>query len=261
MPAHEVERVEAERLLQPAHRQRPLERRAEHPARGRVRDHLVGAGRREQEPVGHALDHPLEPLALPRVLRAERPQRGAELVHEHVEHARVARTERAGRCALEEDDARDGAVDLERHDEPRPERARAARGAQHADLQRGLGEPGPGVLRVRRQGVLLHLQERRVGEPRHGAEEEDRRGARGREQRRRDVARDHSREPLDHLLEEPRVALGDARLARDLRRDLERLEPPLGLREETRVVPLSWTCSRARTTVWRRSALSHGFTR
>ena len=39
-------------------------------------------------------------------------------------------------------------------------------------------------------------------------------------------------------LEELRVALGDARVARHLRRDLEHLEPPLRLGEEPHVLPL-----------------------
>ena len=92
---------------------RPV-RRAEQPARGGVRDHLVRALGGEHEAVGEALDEPLQAAALREGGLLEAPERLRELVHEHVEEARVALAERVGPRGLEHDDPHGLPFELDR---------------------------------------------------------------------------------------------------------------------------------------------------
>ena len=230
-PAHQVERVEAERVLEPRGAERPFGGSPQHPPRGGVREDLVRARRGVEEPVRHALDHPLEARALVRQPRRERAERLRHLVHEHVEDARVSLPERVRPRALHEHRPDADVADLDGEREPRRERLdeRPLAGAQDPHPHRRLRQLGPRVLAVRGERVRLHGEERRLAEPGAGPDEEVGRGARRRDERGRDVARDDAREALDDPLEDPRVALRPAHLARDLRGRLERLEPPVHL--------------------------------
>ncbi len=230
-PAHEVERVEAERVLEPGGAEGPFGRRAEHPPRGGVRHHLVVPRHREQEPVRHALDDALDAVALRGEPGCQRSERGGDLVDEHVEHTRVPLAERLVTSARDEDDPRRRAGDVHRQREPGREAVDASARARSDDAhpQRTLVEGRAAVLAVGGERVLPHGGHAGLGEL--GARADDEVGRRvGRdEEHRRDVAGDDAREPLHDALEDPRVALGRAHVARDLGRGLERLQPPLGL--------------------------------
>ncbi len=133
-------------------------------------------------------------------------------------------------------------ADLDGQREPGRERVHRRtvhrRGPAHdADANGGFRKLGPRVLAVRGEGVLLHGEQRRLGERRARPDEEVRLRPRGGEQHRHDVAGDDPRQPLDDTLQDPPVALGRPDVAREVRRRLERLEAPLGVGVETGPLP------------------------
>ena len=89
---------------------------------------------------------------------------------------------------------------------------------------------------VRRDDVLLDLEERALGELGHRPDDERRRLAGRGEERGGDVAGHDERDVLHHALEEPRRPVRGPHLARDVEDRLEGGEAALGLAEQPRAL-------------------------
>ena len=169
---------------------------------------------------------------------ANAPSDCGELVHEHVEDARVPLAERLRRRALDEDDARADPGDLDGQREPGRERATGAPRARRRCTRTLHASPRgarPGVLAVRGERVLLHREQRRLGEPRARADEEVRAPRPGRASSAAATSQGTMRGSRSTTRSRIRAWLSaPPDLARDLGGRLERLEPPLGLGVEPR---------------------------